>query len=88
MKKNFSFSFNSNLNINGKKVFSSRASDQQDLTPQQEYWFDRLLRDYSGKVFFITVLFIVLLFSLIFVVSQNTQNQTSRSVNLPVDLNQ
>ena len=66
MAKGFSFNFNTNFSFKGKKLFSSSASDKQDLTPQQEYWLNRILRDYAGKFFFIIVLFFITLIAIFY----------------------
>lgn len=82
MKKNFSFNFNSNLTINGKKVLSKKLDDNQDLTPQQEYWLNRILRDYAGMIFFVVVLFFALMFAVVLIANntnQNTKNGTMQT---------
>ena len=80
MKKNFSFSFNSNFSVNGKRVFSNSASEKKDLTSQQEYWLNRFLRDYSGKVFIIILLFILLMFFVVIMAASSTQGTNTRNV--------
>ena len=67
MSKNFSFNFNTNFSINGKQLFSNSASDKKDLTPQQEYWLNRILREYGGKLFWVVVIFLLFLFYVIII---------------------
>ena len=80
MKKNFSFNFSSNINVNGTKVFSKNVDENQKLTSQQEYWLNRFLRDYSGKVFIIILLFILLMFFVVIMAASSTQGTNTRSV--------
>lgn len=81
MKKNFSFSMNTNLSINGNKIFSKKVTDKEDLTPQQEYWLNRFLRDYAGKIVLLFILFFVILFGIIYY-SGNIQE--SRNIEFEV----
>jgi hypothetical protein len=86
MKKNFSFSFNSNISVNGKNVASHKANDKQRLTAQQEYWMNRVMRDYGGKIYFIIVLFIVLFFATFIFASKSGNTQNSQSVSKSYEL--
>ena len=61
------------------QAFSTKASDQQDLTPQQEYWLNRFLREYSSKVFFVIVLFILSIFA-VALLAGNSNSSTSNTV--------
>ena len=70
MLKSFSFNFNTNFSINGKNRFFSQGSNAKDLTPQQEYWLNRILRDYSGKVYFLAILFFALMIAVVIVASK------------------
>lgn len=82
MKKNFSFNFNSNLSLNGKKVFSNTVNENQDLTAQQEYWLNKILRDYGGKIFILTLLFIALMFAIVFAAFNANQTQMTGNVQI------
>lgn len=84
MKKSFSLNFNSNININGKNVLSSKASDNQKLTAQQEYWLNRFLRDYSGKVFFLIILAIVGFVAIFFVAGDSNSSSNSSSTTIQI----
>jgi hypothetical protein len=86
MTKNFSFNFNTNFSVNGKRLFSNSANDKKDLTPQQEYWLNRMLRDYGGKVLFISVLFMIFLFAVIVVADNGNQNSKSGTINTQIEV--
>jgi hypothetical protein len=85
MKKSLSFNFNSNLSVNGKKVFSSKLDEEQKLTPQQEYWLDRIMRDYGGKIFFIVLLFFALMFAVVLIANNASQNTGSSNSQTRVE---
>ena len=57
--------------VNGKKVFSgsNRATSEQKLTAQQEYWMNRIFRElpeYGRKVSFTIILFMLLIVAIAF----------------------
>lgn len=79
--KSFSFNFNSNVSVNGKQLFSSKSGSKKKMSPQEEYWLNRILRDYSGKVFFIVILFFALMFAVVYFASNSPQNSKSVEIN-------
>ncbi len=47
--------FNFNVSINSS--FGNKPKSKNGLTPQEEYWLDRILRNHSKKIFVILLLF-------------------------------
>lgn len=54
---NFNFSASSNSN--------NRRQGGNKLTPQDEYWLDRILRNHSTQIFIVVVLFISLIIAIV-----------------------
>jgi len=74
MNKNFSFSFNSNLNVNGKKVFGNKGNNKKNLTAQQEYWMNRFSRKYASKIYLLIIIFLALMFYVVFVAAKSEKS--------------
>ncbi len=79
MKANFNFQINSNIG-SGKS-----SKNKKGMSPQEEYWLNRFLHDYAGKLILIFILFFVLLFGLIFFASSGDQVSTSKNININLD---
>ena len=79
MKANFNFQINSNIG-NGKS-----SKNKKGMTPQEEYWLNRFLRDYAGKLILMFILFFILLFGFIFFGSNNSDVSTSKNININID---
>jgi hypothetical protein len=84
MKKNFSFNLNTNFSINGKNILSNKVNDEKDLTPQQEYWLNRFLRNYAGKIFWMFILFFVFIFGIIFFTANSDNVSTKKSIDINI----
>lgn len=76
MKANF------NIQINSSFGNSKPSKNRKGMTPQEEYWLNRFLRDYAGKLVLIFVLFLVFLFGIIYLGTVNENVSTSKSVNI------
>ncbi len=70
MNKSFSFNFNTNLKLDGKNVFAGSADSSKNLSPQQEYWLNRFLREYGNKVFLLAMLFMAFIFVVVILASR------------------
>jgi len=62
---NFNFSFSSSFSTRDKKKSKKR------LTPQDEYWLDRILRDHSKQIFVIFTLFFISIIAAVIVAALN-----------------
>lgn len=73
---NFSYSVNINSSFNNKKKDASSLRGSK-LSPQQEYWLDRILRNHSGQIFFVITLFLLITLSaIIAAVFQENEGQS------------
>ena len=52
---------NFNFNISSQFGTGKQKKEKKGLTPQEEYWLDRILRKHSGQIFIIAVLFLALM---------------------------
>lgn len=52
---------NWNVSINSKTSTGSKTKIKRELTAQEEYWLNRILRDHSSQIFIIIALFLALL---------------------------
>lgn len=78
MKANFNFQLNSSFG-NGKS-----SKNGKGMTPQEEYWLNRFLRDYAGKLVLIFILFFVFLFGVIYFASINGNVSTSKNIDINI----
>lgn len=78
MSKNFSFNINTSFNTNSKKT------SKKGMTPQEEYWLNRFLRDYSHKIFILFILFFIFLFGVIYFASQNNSASVTTGNNINI----
>jgi hypothetical protein len=85
MKKSFSFSTSTNFSINGRSTSKHVPTDGK-LTPQQEYWLNRFLREYANKVFFLIVLFLILLFGIVIVAGHSNTTQGNNKSQIEFSL--
>ena len=79
MVKHIKFRFDTSLSTDSQK------SGNKGMTPQQEYWLNRFLRDYSGKIFWIFILFFVFLFGVIYFASINGNTSVSTGNNININ---
>lgn len=76
---NFSYSVNINSNFATKQKNVGNAKAIK-MTPQQEYWLDRILRNHSGQIFFVVVLFLLIILGTVIasvIYGENTNKPTT-----------
>jgi hypothetical protein len=86
MNKKMSFHFTSGFTINGKNYKTSNLDSQQNLTPQQEYWLNRILRDYGNKIFLLVLLFFVLMFAVVLVSWNSGRSDSQRNSQIDIKI--
>lgn len=81
MNKNFNFqiSTNTNWSFGGKK----RLAKKRQMTAQEEYWLNRILRDHSSQIFIIMALFLVMIIgTIIYAAISGNSGNLSKDINL------
>lgn len=74
-----------NFQINNSSFGNSKSSkDKKDMTPQEEYWLNRFLRDHAGKLVLLFILFFVFLFGIIYFVPTDKSVSTSKNIDVQI----
>jgi hypothetical protein len=74
-------SFNFNIRVNS--IFGNKNKTKKGLTPQEEYWLDRILRNHSKQIFVLLLLFFgIIIASVVFSIAygDRLENEVDFSV--------
>lgn len=74
---------NSNFSINISTNFNNKGQSKKKLTAQEEYWLDRILRNYADKILMMVILFLLVILGMVlFSVKFGTMDRNGIKVDL------